>query len=433
MEKINSKSAGIDIGSRNIYIGLEDAEVSVFGTFTAEFRQAARFLQERSITTVAMEATGSYWAVLYDVLTESGLDVWLVDGRQTRQVPGRKTDVKDCQWIQQLHSYGLLNRCFVAEGDLKELRAYQRLREDHIRSAAMHVNHMQKALIEMNIRLPEVLSQVHGASGMAIIRAIIAGEREPQTLLALCHSTLIRSKSAEISAALEGFYTPHGIFALKQAYDAYMFYQGQIAECDACLESILKRINGNNTGKKASGRKAIRHHRPDIEGLGEHMMAIFGGRDATLLSGITDYSWLQIYSETGNDLERWPTEKHFTSWLGLAPGQNSSGRSRKRSRKKGKPLAGQIFRGIAQSLLQSTKISFGAFGRRIRAKKGPRIAVKAVARKLAVQYWRLMVKGQDFVEKGVDAYEKILLVQKEKYIRKLALELNMEITKAENT
>jgi len=142
---------------------------------------------------------------------------------------------------------------------------------------------------------------------------------------------------------------------------------------------------------------------------------------------------MQIYSETGNDLERWPTEKHFTSWLGLAPGQNSSGRSRKRSRKKGKPLAGQIFRGIAQSLLQSTKISFGAFGRRIRAKKGPRIAVKAVARKLAVQYWRLMVKGQGFVEKGVDAYEKILLVQKEKYIRKLALELNMEITKAENT
>jgi len=283
MEKINSKSAGIDIGSRNIYIGLEDSEVSVFGTFTAEFRQAARFLQERGITTVAMEATGSYWAVLYDVLIESGLDVWLVDGRQTRQVPGRKTDVKDCQWIQQLHSYGLLNRCFVAEGDLKELRAYQRLREDHIRSAAMHVNHMQKALIEMNIRLPEVLSQVHGASGMAIIRAIIAGEREPETLLALCHSTLIRSKSAEISAALEGFYTPHGIFALKQAHDAYMFYQDQIAECDACLESILKRINGNNTGKKTSGRKAIRHHKPDIEGLGGHMMAIFGGRDATLL------------------------------------------------------------------------------------------------------------------------------------------------------
>jgi len=243
MKIIYNNAAGIDIGSTNIYIGMESSEVRVFGTFTGDFKRAGAYLVENKVTSVAMEATGSYWVVLYDILIEYGLDVWLVDGRQTRQVPGRKTDVKDCQWIQELHSYGLLNRCFVAEGDLKEVRGYQRLREDHIRSAAMHINHMQKAMIEMNIRLPEVLNQVQGASGLAIICAILGGERNPQTLLSLCHGSIIKKKSAQLLASLEGFYTDRGLFALRQAYEAYMFYQKQIAECDTALNQVLDRIN----------------------------------------------------------------------------------------------------------------------------------------------------------------------------------------------
>ncbi|WP_397321398.1 IS110 family transposase [Pedobacter foliorum] len=425
MEKIRFNSAGIDIGSQKIFIGLEGKEVASFGTFTSDFREASDYLKKNEITTVAMESTGTYWVILYDILQSDGFDVWLVDGRQTRQVPGRKTDVKDCQWIQQLHSYGLLNRCFVAEGKMKELRSYQRLREDHIRSAAMHVNHMQKALIEMNLRLPEVLSQIHGISGMAIIEAILSGEREPQRLLLLCHSSVIKNKSEAILKSLEGFYTSEGIFALKQAYEAYQFYQRQIKECDGMLMTVLQDINGNQTEQDSTNRKAIRHNKPDIENLGGQMLELFGQRDATILPGITDYSWLQIYSETGEDLTKWPSEKHFTSWLGLSPGQNNSGKKQKNKRK-GRPLAGQIFRKLAQSLLQSKKISFGAFGRRLRGRKGPQIAIKAVARKLAVQYWRLMVKGKEFIEKGVAHYEAILLQQKEKYIKKLALELNME-------
>ncbi|NRF42033.1 transposase, partial [Pedobacter sp. LMG 31643] len=181
----------------------------------------------------------------------------------------------------------------------------------------------------------------------------------------------------------------------------------------------------NQTEQDSTNRKAIRHNKPDIENLGGQMLELFGQRDATILPGITDYSWLQIYSETGEDLTKWPSEKHFTSWLGLSPGQNNSGKKQKNKRK-GRPLAGQIFRKLAQSLLQSKKISFGAFGRRLRGRKGPQIAIKAVARKLAVQYWRLMVKGKEFIEKGVAHYEAILLQQKEKYIKKLALELNME-------
>lgn len=165
MEKIHKHAAGIDIGARKIFVGLEGKEVKSFETFTDDLELAADYLIENNINTVAMEATGVYWIILYDILEARGIDVWLVDGRSTKQVPGRKTDVKDCQWIQQLHSHGLLSKCFVAEDLIQELRSYQRLREDHIRSSAMHINHMQKALTTMNIRLKEVLSQVHRASG----------------------------------------------------------------------------------------------------------------------------------------------------------------------------------------------------------------------------------------------------------------------------
>jgi transposase len=425
MEKLNNHAAGIDVGSQKVFVGLEGKEVVSFETFTSGFITLREYLLSHEVTTVAMEATGVYWVVLYDILTEAGIDVWLVDGRQTQQVPGRKTDVKDCQWIQQLHSYGLLNRCFVVEGQLKELRGYQRLREDHLRSCAMHINHMQKALIEMNIRLPEVLSQTHGVSGMAIIEAILKGERDAHKLLSLCHGSLIKNKSEEILKALEGTYTPRGLFALRQACEAYCFYQQQMGACDKELSKVFIELNGKPSegGQK---RKAIRHNSPDIKGLGNHLLKIFNNRDATLLPGFTDYTWLQLYSETGSDLTRWATEKHFTSWLGLSPGQKDSGK-KKKSIRKGRPKAGQIFRQIAQSLINSKKIAFGAFGRRLRGRKGPGIAIKAIARKLAVQYWRLMVKGKEFVEKGVAQYEQMLKIQKQKYLARLAKELNVEL------
>ena len=426
MKKLHKHAAGIDLGSRKIFIGLEGKEVVSFETFTSDFLKASDYLKQNHVTTVAMEATGVYWIVLYDLLVAAGIDVWLVDGRQTKQVPGRKTDVKDCQWIQQLHSYGLLNRCFVAEGVLKTLRSYQRIREDHIRSSAMHIQHMQKALIEMNIRLPEVLSQIHGKSGITMIKAIIDGERNPNVLLSLCDDRLKKNKSEQILKALEGFYTPQGIFALKQALDAYLFYQKQIDDCDIEISTILVKLNPVDVNGKPIKRKPIRHHAPNIKYFGNHMLYLFKGKDATMLSGITDYSWFQIYTEIGSDLSKWPTEKHFTSWLALSPGQNHSGK-KKRNARKGHPKAGQIFRQIAQSLIGSKNIALGAFGRRIRARKGPGIAIKAIARKLAIQFWRLMVKGSDFVEKGVENYERILLQQKQKALKRIAKELNVEI------
>jgi transposase len=426
MEKLHEHAAGIDLGSRKIYVGLEGKEVVSFETFTSDFLKASDYLKQNNITTVAMEATGVYWIILYDILVEAGYDVWLVDGRQTKQVPGRKTDVKDCQWIQQLHSYGLLNRCFVAEGVLKVLRSYQRIREDHIRSSAMHIQHMQKALIEMNIRLPEVLNQIHGKSGMAIVEAILKGERDAKILLSLCDSRLKKNKSEQIIKALEGFYTVQGLFALKQAYNAYLFYQQQITECDNEIAKMLIQLTPADFSSKPLKRKRIRHHSPNIKNFGNHMLHLFDGKDATKLSGITDYSWFQLYTEVGADLTKWKTEKHFTSWLGVAPGQHDSGR-KKKSVIKGHPRAGQIFRQIAQSLINSKYIALGAFGRRIRARKGPGIAIKAVARKLAIQYWRLMVKGADYVEKGVENYEQLLILQKQNSLKRLAKELKIEL------
>ena len=412
MQIIHEHAAGIDIGSRKIFIATPDSTVVSFETFTHCFRQALDHLLSHGVKTVAMEATGSYWLILYDILVAGGLDVWLVDGRQTTQVPGRKTDVKDCQWIQQLHSYGLFNRCFVAEGDQKEIRKYLRLREDILQTASMHINHMNKALVEMNIRLADVLSQIHGASGMAVIEAILAGERNPRMLLSLCHSKIRKTKSKEILAALEGFYSESGIFVLRIAYDSYRACLKQIEDCDKRVEELLERINQDGQQGNTAARKPIRHNKPQIKNLGDHMLNLFQGRDATILPGITDYTWMQIYSETGSELSRWPTEKHFTSWLGLSPGQNSSGMRSKRVRAKGKPRVGQIFRVIAQGLLQSKKIAIGEFGRRLRNRKGPMIAIKAMANKLAAQYWRLMVKGTPYVERGIEAYEQQLKSKK---------------------
>lgn len=430
MKKIHKHSAGIDIGARKIFVGLEGKEVRSFETFTEDLELAADFLIENNIDTVAMEATGVYWIILHDILQARGIDVWLVDGRSTKQVPGRKTDVKDCQWIQQLHSHGLLSKCFVAEDLIQELRGYQRLREDHIRSAAMHVNHMQKALITMNVRLKEVLSQVHGASGLRIIRAILAGERDPEVLVEMCDSRILKTKKERVIKSLKGHYSQAGLFTLEQAVTCYDFYQLQIARCDEKLNEVLKKMSGNKPmpNKIQKHRKPVRHHKPNINNLDKYLLTVFGNKDATVLPGITDYTWMQLLAEVGLDMKKWKTEKHFTSWLGLAPKQHHSGKMRRNYKPKGQPKAGLIFKQAATSLLNSKKIALGAFGRKIRARKGPVLAIKAVARKLAELYWKLFVKGLDYVEKGIKEYEQKIILHKQKNILKMAKEMGMSIS-----
>ena len=431
MKKIRKHVAGIDIGAKKLFVSIENQPVKTFDTFTEDLELLSSYLVRHKIATVAMEATGVYWVILYDILVSYGLDVWLVDGRSTKQVPGRKTDVKDCQWIQQLHSYGLLNKCFIPDTLVQELRTYQRLREDHIRSCAMHINHMQKALVLMNIRLKEVISQIHGASGMRIIRAILSGERNVENLASLCDSRILKTKKELVLKSLKGHYSESGLFSLQQGINSYDFYQQQIVNCDKKLEQVLTKMHGEENQTKHpqnnKPRKAIRHHKPNIKNMGNHLVEIFKGKDATVLPGITDYSWMQLLSEIGVDLEKWKTEKHFTSWLGLAPKQHNSGKRNRNYKSKGTPKAGLIFKQAAVGLLNSKHIALGAFGRKIRAKKGGLVAIKAVARKLAELYWKLFVKGLDYVENGIKKYQEKMLANKKRSVSRMAKELGLEV------
>lgn len=431
MKKIRHFVAGIDIGAKKLFVSIEDQQVKVFDTFTKDLELLGAHLVSYNIKTVAMEATGVYWVILYDILVSHGLDVWLVDGRSTKQVPGRKTDVKDCQWIQQLHSYGLLNKCVIPDALVQELRTYQRLREDHIRSSAMHINHMQKALILMNIRIKEVISQIHGASGMRIVRAILSGERDAEKLALLCDSRILKTKKALVLKSLKGHYSESGLFSLQQAVICYDFYGQQIAHCDKKLEEVLTKMHPEEKQPKqpkgTAPRKAIRHNKPEIENMGDHLLDIFKGKDATVLPGITDYNWMQLLSEVGTDLEKWKSEKHFTSWLGLAPKQHNSGKRNRNYRAKGTPKAGLIFKQAAAGLLNSKHIALGAFGRKIRSKKGGLVAIKAVARKLAELYWKLFVKGLDYVENGIKKYQEKMLANKKRSVARMAKELGLEV------
>lgn len=335
LEKIIKNCSGIDIGSEKVFVAIEGKDVKSFRTFTRTYKELGVYMQEHGITHVAMEATGIYWITLYDILEAMGFDVYLVNPADSKNLPGRKTDVQDCQWIQQLFSYGLLRKSFVPEDIVRKLRVYTRMREDKLQMASAHILHMQKALVQMNIRLPEVLSQTHGASGMAMIESILDGERDAQVLLSYCTTDLRKRKGSDILLALEGNYKEEYIFELQQAYDGYMFYLNQVQLCDKETEKILIEFKNktNNDYKDDNKIKPIRHNKPDIKNLHNLLMGIHGA-NPTVLPGLTDYSLMRLTAELGNNIEQWPNVKAFVSWLGLAPGKNQSGKMNKRSKKK---------------------------------------------------------------------------------------------------
>lgn len=428
LSKIYPKSAGIDIGSEKVYVSVENDVVRNFRTFTASYRELSIYLKEKSITHVAMEATGIYWITLYDILENDGFDVTLVNPADSKNLPGRKTDVQDCQWIQQLFSYGLLRKSFVPEDIVRKLRVYTRMREDKLQMASSHIQHMQKALIQMNIRLPEVLSQTHGASGMAMIKAILEGEQNAEVLLSYCTTSLIKRKGADILLALEGNYKEEYLFELQQAYDGYMFYLDQVAKCDQEAGKILEEYNSRSDQDYKDNHpvKPIRHNKPEIKHLHELLMGIHGA-NPTILPGLTDYSLMKLTAELGNDITQWPTVKNFVSWLGLAPGKHQSGKMNKRSRKKAVTRAGQIFKQAAQSILLSKQPGLGAFARRIKSRRGSGIAIKATARKIAELYYNMFSKGMEYVEQGVRKYEEKLKEQQIMFLQKKAREFNFQL------
>jgi transposase len=419
---LNDHAAGIDIGSREIFIALPSGEIKSFGTFTSDFHSAVEYLKTNNIKTVAMESTGVYWVTLYDMIEQAGINTCLVKSTMVKNVPGRKTDVSDCQWIQQLHSYGLLRASFIPDDQTRMLRSYVRLRKTNIRLASDHIRRAQKALDLMNIKLHFVISQINGVSGLRIIKAILIGERDPEKLVELCDRQILKAKRELVIDSLQGNYRQEHLFALKQAIEGYEFYQQKTYECDKEIEKLLDDINKDKpkpTNLKKP--KPIRHNKPQIKNLHLHLMKMTGGNDPSQITGLTDSTLLQVIAETGTDMSHWKTDKHFTSWLGLAPNTHQSGTSFKKRKIRNSSNAGQIFRMAAQTLVLSKHNAIGAFYRRIQSKKGKLTAMKAAARKLAVSYYNVMTKGVEYLEYGIQQYEQKIKEQKIKSLKRQAL------------
>ncbi len=431
IKKVFKNSAGIDIGSEKNFIGIEGKEVKSFNTFTEGHLKAIEYLKGNNISTVAMEATGVYWFSFYELLEESGIEVYLVNGRDTKNVPGRKSDVADCQWLQQLHSYGLLRKCFIPDDITRQLRTYTRLRRDHIALSSQHVLHMQKAFNLMNIKLHNVISDIKGVSGMRIIKALISGIHNPEELVLLCDKSILKVKRNEIIASLKGNIKEEYIFSLKQAVEAYEFYQRKIDECDKKIEQLLEFINQDKEeipaitkAKHSNSRNSLQ-----IDNLHEHLMKLTGGKDPSQITGLSDKTLMELIAETGVDLTKWKTAKHFTSWLCLSPGKNQSGKSNRRGKSyKAHSKAGQIFRNCANSISGSKHTALKGFYNRIKSRRGPMIAMKATARKLAVLYYNIMVYGVAYVEQGLEMYESKYKEQQIKRLQKQAKKLGLQLS-----
>ena len=410
LEQLNLHAAGIDVGAEEIYVCVPsdraESPVRAFATYTASLRELADWLARCEIETVAMESTGIYWVPLYEVLEERGFEVYLVNARHLKNVPGRKTDVLDCQWLQQLHTYGLLQASFRPAEDICALWAMTRHRDNLIRYQAGHIQHMQKALQLMNLKLTQVVSDITGVTGMRIIRAIVAGERDAQRLASLRDRRCAKSEE-EIAQALEGHYKAEHLFVLKQALAQYDFYQQQIQECDRELEAMYAAWPAAETDgdcqppSPQTGKP--RKNQPHFD-LTTALFRLVGV-DLTAIDGLDALTVQTIISEIGVDVSAWRTVKHFTSWLGLAPCTEKTGGKVIRSRtKKTQNRATTAFRLAAQSLHHS-KSALGAFHRRIRARIGPAEAITATAHKLARIVYHMLKNRTPYVDPGEDHYQ----------------------------
>jgi len=419
-------AAFVDVGSEQMYVSIAGGPPEVFGTVTTELHRLRDWLKERGVKSVAMEATGVYWLPLYGVLEAAELEALMVNGKYTRNLPGRKTDMKDCQWGATLHAHGLLRAGFVPPADIRRLQDYLRLRADHIVSASANVQHQQKALERMNVKLHDVLSSLVGISGRKVIDAILKGERDPARLLALCAVQIQQKKADRVKESLRGTWAQEHLFALRQAVENWEHYQKQIAACDREIEKVLRVISGpDQPGTPKDSAPAAKRpgiNAPQIDGLHGLLVKLCGGKDLTVLPAHTDYSLLQLLGEVGTDLSLWPTEKHFTAWLGVAPGSHQSGK-RKGSVGRKRNRAGRLFCVMARSLARSKHVALGGFYRRMAGRRGGLVANLALARKLAEWFWRVMVKGVSYVEQGLAQYEAQVLETKRRALQRLAKQL----------
>jgi transposase len=433
LEIMHPDAAGIDVGGSEHWVAISpdrDPEpVRRFGCFTADLLEMVRWLRDRGIRSVAMQSTGVYWMPVLEVLEQHGLEVFLVNARHTKNVPGRKSDVQECQWLMKLHAFGLLNNSFQPTEEIRVTRTLWRQRGDLVASASSSIQRMQKVLIEMNLQLTNVLSDISGVSGMTIIGAILKGERDPVKLAALVQPE-VKATASEIAKSLEGNWRRELLFLLRQEVELYQTYQDKIGDCDRELREHLEAfasvvdLQEHPLGPKPKGKKDSKNT-PQFD-LRKELYRITGV-DWAQVSGINVLTAQTVISECGADLAAFPTEKQFTSWLGLVPTNEQSGGKilKRRTRKVVNRAAGALR--MAASTLQRSQTYLGAQYRRLRTRLGAPKAITAMARKLGCLFYRLIKHGQQYVDKGVEQYEAKYREQQIRSLAKRAQKLGIQL------
>jgi transposase len=413
---LNPHACGIDIGSAEHWVAVppdaDEGPVRCFGTCTADLEALADWLRACGVTDVAMESTGVYWAPLFELLDARGFRVRLVDARQTRALPGRpKDDARDCQWIQRLHSCGLLSAAFRPDDAVVVLRSYLRQRQMLIRQASEHIQHAQKALELLNVKLPEVVADITGVTGMAILKAILAGQRDAQQLAQL-RDHRCKQDEATIARALQGNWRAEHLFCLRQAVELYEFYQKQLAECDRRIDECLLTFQDKSGGQEvpprpAGKRKQRRRHKGNVPAFDARARRFrLSGVDLTAIEGIEEGTALVLLSEVGLDMSRFETEKHFCSWLGLCPQHKiSGGKVLSRKVRPGANRAAQALR-LAARALGHSRSALGAFFARMKSRLGAAKAITATAHKLARLVYALLKHGKQYVSQTLEEYER---------------------------
>ncbi len=445
LEVMHPHAAGIDIGNSAHYVAVrpdrDPDSVRRFDCFTTDLHRLADWLQHCGVTTVAMQSTGVYWIPVYEILDARGLEVYLVNARHTKNLPGRKSDVQESQWLLKLHTYGLLRNSFHPSAEIRVVRTYWRQRGDHVHAISTCIQRMQKVLTQMNIQLANVISDLSGWTGQRIVRAILAGERNPEKLAALSHPGIHATRQT-IARSLEGTWQPDLLFVLQQEVTMYDIYQQRIAECDQELEQHLKGFadKGGDTAsegeqspttpreRRRSGPKRRRKagsHAPQFD-LGRELHRI-SGVDLTRIDGIDIGVAQTVISEVGLDMTRWKTEAHFASWLGLCPDNRVSGdRVLRKGTRHVVNRAATALRLAASTLLRSQSY-LGAQYRRLRGKLGAPKAITAMAHKLARLVYRMLTWGHEYVDKGLQFYEERHRQQQVQLLQKRAAKLGLQI------
>ena len=409
LSQMNLNAAGIDVGATGHFVAVPtdraEQPVQEFEAFTADLYRLADWLAECRVETVAMESTGVYWIPLFGVLEERGFQVMLVDPRSIKNVPGRKTDVLDCQWLQQLHTYGLLSGAFRPEDEIRRLRSYLRQRAMLVQYASQHIQHMQKALTQMNVKLQHVIRDITGKTGMDIIDAIVRGERNPRKLARL-RDHRIKADEGTIARSLQGHWRKEHIFELTQALELYRFYQGKIAECDREIEAQLEGFEDRSDGEPPApnGKKRNQNNAPRFD-VQSHLYRMTGV-DLTRIDGVDGYTALKVISEVGTDMSKWPSAKHFASWLGLSPNNRITGGKVISSRTKPSASRAAAALRLAANALHRSDSALGAFLRRKKAHLGAPKAITATAHKLARLIYSMLRCGREYVDAGAQYYER---------------------------